>query len=118
MSDKERLIKGTASKISNFSTINYDALRWEADGSVINTTSFELDDSKQVKVNVNRLADGSAPQKGEVMTLLNTDEVLYKEELIDLINQERERAEGNHKKCYVLTGYPRQRRAFRADPCS
>ena len=81
--DKERLIKGTASKISNFSTINYDALRWEADGSVINTTSFELDDSKQVKVNVNRLADGSAPQKGEVMTLLDTDEVLYKEELID-----------------------------------
>ena len=65
-------IDGTADLVSNFGVINYDDLEWEASGFVIKTTSFELDDSNQVKVNVNGLSNGSTPKKGEVMTLLNT----------------------------------------------
>lgn len=70
-------VDGGAKLISNFSVINYDDLKWEAKDIVIKTEKLELDDSKQITVNVNGLANGSTPKKGEVVTLLDTGEVKY-----------------------------------------
>lgn len=76
-------IKGNINNISNFGTINYDNLKWDTKGTVIETNELELDDSEQIKVNVKGLAEGSTPQKGDVMTLLDTGKVTYDNQSFD-----------------------------------
>ena len=74
--DKERLIKGTASKIGGFSVINYDDLKWNPNGTILKTDDLLLDSNGKVTANINGLSDGSTPKRGEVMTLLDTNTVM------------------------------------------
>ncbi len=76
-------INGSAYLVSNFSTINFSNLHWQANDTVITTENLELDSSGSVKVNVKGLTKDSTPKKGEVMTLLDTDNVVPKIALVD-----------------------------------
>lgn len=66
-------ISGVVNEIGGFATINYDDLKWNTKVPVLKTTNLVLDSNEKIAANVNGLANGSTPKKGEVMTLLDTN---------------------------------------------
>ena len=66
-------ISGVVNEIGGFATINYDDLKWNTKVPVLKTANLVLDSNEKIAANVNGLANGSTPKKGEVMTLLDTN---------------------------------------------